>query len=132
MDFIEIRNDENFKTCVDQMRIGYIIGDIGPWIATELEDGLYHEVMEDDAANGGKTVEEILHEQGLSVRYFIEIYLPAEFELIRPTDLGKVKFIAKHGDCPECGFDMEADGRNMKCTNNDCEHEMSAEKFYDI
>ena len=122
MKYIEIVKNEDFNTVVGQVSWGYILGDTSSWIATEIEEGLYHEVMEDDACHGGKTIEQILHDEGLSVKYFIERYLPMEFDVVNPTDLGKIKFIATHGDCPECGFDMEADGRNTLSNRTDAEY----------
>ena len=131
MKYLEIKNNEDWQKVLSQVEADRaMVGNTARYIAETIESALMYELIADDAIYGGKTIMEICQEEGISLKHFMNLYLPKELFSIKLTDLGNIRLIATHGDCEMCGFEMEADGREVKCTN--CDHSLPVNKYYEL
>ena len=133
MDYLEIKNDINFHKVVAQVGLDRIlIGSISRYVAEAIENALLSELIEDDAIYGGKMIMDVCQDNLLSIKYFKETFLPSELQAIKNEDLGRVRLIATHGDCPLCGFDLESDQDFLTCTNDTCNHILTYKEYGEL
>lgn len=124
MKYLEIRNDRQWTKVLSQVELDRsLVGNIRQYVSEALEEALTAELIEDDAIYGGKNIEDICQDEGISLKFFRDTFLPKELQNINLTDLGLIRLIATHGECPDCGFDLEADAGRMKC--EECDYSIS-------
>jgi len=132
MKYLKIRLDEQIQeVALQTYNAKPLDANILSNVMRAIESALMYELIHDDAIFGGKRIEDICKNEGISVTYFKKRFLPAEYQNIKERDLGVVTLVATHGDCPMCGFDMEANGRkHMVCV--ECGEGITKEQYYEL